>query len=479
MSKIVVLGAGVCGLAAGVLLSRDGHEVTVLERDPEPPPDSPVDAWERWSRDGVSQFRLAHYLTPRGRIVLEEALPDVLAGLEAAGGVAFDPLPLMPPPITDRAPRDGDGRFRTVTARRPVFEQVLARVADSEPGLGIRRGVSVAGLVAEASNGGGGPPHVSGIHTDAGEQLEADLIVDAMGRRSQLPRWLETVGAGPVHEEAEDSGFIYYGRFFRAGSAGMPDYRAPLLMPIGGFSMLTLPSDNDTWSVTVYTSAGDRPLKRLRDPAPWTALVQACPLHAHWLEGEPITDMVAMGGIADRYRRLVVDGKSVATGVALLGDSSTCTNPSLGRGMTLGLLHAQRLAETVHDHLDDPDEFAEAWDAVTEAELTPWYRETVAEDRARFNEMEALCHGLVASPEPGSMPWLQRALLAAVPRDADAFRAFLANRSCLSLNQEIFDDANFMERVFELAQSAGPPPPLAGPDRDQLLALLDATPATA
>jgi 2-polyprenyl-6-methoxyphenol hydroxylase-like FAD-dependent oxidoreductase len=81
MSKILVLGAGVCGLAAGIMLRRDGHDVTVLERDPDPVPSSPEEAWEHWSRDGVSQFRLAHYMTPRGRIVLEETLPDVLAGL--------------------------------------------------------------------------------------------------------------------------------------------------------------------------------------------------------------------------------------------------------------------------------------------------------------------------------------------------------------------------------------------------------------
>ena len=65
MSTIVVMGAGVCGLAAGLLLCRGGHEVTVLERDPDPVPSSPEEAWEGWSRDGVSQFRLAHYLTPR------------------------------------------------------------------------------------------------------------------------------------------------------------------------------------------------------------------------------------------------------------------------------------------------------------------------------------------------------------------------------------------------------------------------------
>ena len=36
MPRITVLGAGVCGLAAAMLLARDGHDVTVLERDPAP-----------------------------------------------------------------------------------------------------------------------------------------------------------------------------------------------------------------------------------------------------------------------------------------------------------------------------------------------------------------------------------------------------------------------------------------------------------
>ena len=152
--------------------------------------------------------------------------------------------------------------------------------------------------------------------------------------------------------------------------------------------------------MTLYTASGDQPLKRLRDRGPWTAVVRACPAHAQWLEGEPISDLIAMGGILDRYRRLVVGGKPVATGVALIGDAWACTNPSQGRGMTLGLLHAKLLADVVRAHPDDPHAFAEACDAATEAELTPWYRETVEEDRIRFAEIEALRHGLRASPAP-------------------------------------------------------------------------------
>lgn len=475
MPEIVVLGGGVSGLAAGMLLRRDGHEVTVLERDPDPVPSSPEEAWERWSRDGVTQFRLAHYLTSRGRIVLEEALPDVLASLEAAGAIPFDPLRIMPPSITDRTPRDGDDRFRTVNARRPAFEQVLGRIADTEPGLEIRRGVAVAELIVHDR---GGVPHVTGVRTDSGERLHADLVVDATGRRSQVPRWLKDAGSKPVHEEAEDSGFIYYSRFFRARNGEMPRFRAGVLTPVGTFSVLTIPSDNDTWSVTIYTASGDQPLKRLRDLGPWTAVVQACPAHAQWLEGEPISDLIAMGGILDRYRRLMVGGKPVATGVALIGDAWACTNPSQGRGMTLGLMHAKCLADVVRAHPDDPREFAEAWDAATEAELTPWYRETVEEDRIRLHEIEALRHGLEANPAPGSTAWRQAALAAAMAHDPDAFRALVSNKACLRLYQEIFEDTRLVERIQEIARN-GEPPPLPGPDRDQLLALLDGAAATA
>jgi 2-polyprenyl-6-methoxyphenol hydroxylase-like FAD-dependent oxidoreductase len=452
-----------------MLLRRDGHEVTILERDPEPVPSTPREAWEHWTRVGVTQFRQPHYLQSRGRIVLEQELPDVVAALEAAGGLRFDPLCLMPPLITDRTPRDGDERFQTVTARRPVLEQVQGHAADAEPGLEIHRGVSVREVVVHAYNG---IPHVGGVRTDAGEELGADLVVDATGRRSQLPRWLEDADTGPIQEEVEDSGFIYYTRYFRSRNGEMPQYKAPLLTSVGTFSLLTLPGDNETWSVTVFTSAGDAPLKRLRDPDPWTALVAACPRHAHWLDGEPISGVVAMGGVTDRYRRFTVHGHPVATGIAPVGDAAACTNPTNGRGMSLGLMHVQRLRDVIGAHLHDPLEFAQAWDAVTEAELVPWYRENVEEDRARIGEIEALRGGFALPVRSESSAVLRRALLAAVPRDPEAFRAFLASRCCLTPLREAFANQELVERILELATDSEPPP-VAGPSRAQVLRLLD------
>ena len=90
MTKVIVLGGGVCGLAAGLMLARDGHEVSVLERDPSPVPGTPERAWEQWERHGVVQFRQAHYMQPRGRAVLEDELPDIHGALVDAGAARLD-----------------------------------------------------------------------------------------------------------------------------------------------------------------------------------------------------------------------------------------------------------------------------------------------------------------------------------------------------------------------------------------------------
>src|SRR5262249_10973906 len=115
MSHTIVLGGGFCGLAAAMMLARDGHRVTVLERDPAPVPDDPEAAWERWQRDGVVQFRQAHYLQPRGRAILDEELPDVLEAFKAAGAYRFSSLGA-------RARQPDDERFYTYTARRTTLE---------------------------------------------------------------------------------------------------------------------------------------------------------------------------------------------------------------------------------------------------------------------------------------------------------------------------------------------------------------------
>jgi glycine/D-amino acid oxidase-like deaminating enzyme len=132
MSTIIVLGGGVVGLSTALLLTKQGHQVTVLERDTTPTPPSPDAAWSAWERRGVAQFRLPHYLHSAARELLDAHLPEVTASMVRDQCVRFDLTRLMPQTIADRAQRPGDERFVTLTGRRSTLEPAVATVADQQ-----------------------------------------------------------------------------------------------------------------------------------------------------------------------------------------------------------------------------------------------------------------------------------------------------------------------------------------------------------
>jgi 2-polyprenyl-6-methoxyphenol hydroxylase-like FAD-dependent oxidoreductase len=240
------------------------------------------------------------------------------------------------------------------------------------------------------------------------------------------------------------------------------------LVPMGSFSVLTLDGDNDTWSVTLFGPTGDAPLKAVRDPAVFGRVVAACPRQAHWLDGRPITDVLAMAGILDRYRRYVVDDEPVVTGFAALGDAWACTNPSAGRGLSVGIVQAQVLRSVVAAHLDQPATFARRYDERTEESVTPFYRDQIAADRARFAEMDAIRRGVPPPPPPPSTA----RFLGAALYDADVYRGMLEMVTCLAFPAEVLARPAVRRGIERYGDA--PVPAVPGPDRARLLELLSA-----
>jgi 2-polyprenyl-6-methoxyphenol hydroxylase-like FAD-dependent oxidoreductase len=470
MARILVLGAGLGGLTTAMLLARDGHEVTVLERDPAEPPGHAHDAWDGWQRRGVNQFRLPHFMLPSWWAQVRAELPEVETALVAAGARRLNTIGMLPE--SRRGPvRPDDERFETVTARRPVLELALSAAAESA-GVDVRRGVTVTGLATDA---GPSVPRVTGVLTDGGRVVRADLVVDCGGRRSALGAWLTAAGARRPVEEREDSGFVYYGRHFRSPDGTLPEALTNPLQNHDSVGVLTLAADNGTWSVVITTSTRDRALRALRDPATWHRAVSRYPLAAHWTDGEPISGVDVMAGIEDRHRRLVVDGDPVATGIVAVGDAWACTNPSLGRGASIGMTHARLLRDLLRESdpagdAADHDKIARRFDEVTARVAEPIYRGTVWLDRHRLAEIDADIAGVPYRPD--DQRWsAAKALFAASLADPDLARDYASIAGLLATPDQVLSRPGVLDRVMALGWNA-PQYPLDGPSRADLLAAI-------
>ncbi len=292
-------------------------------------------------------------------------------------------------------------------------------------------------------------------------------MIDAMGRRSKLGEWLAQVGAPPAYEQASDAGFAYYTRHYRSQDGSVPDWHGPISTDVGTIRVVTLPADNGTWTLALVPIAGDTPFKALKYNEVWERVARAIPHAAHWIDGEPLCDVIPMAGVLDRYRRIVVDGHPVISGLVPVGDAWACTNPTAGRGITLGLAHAVALRDAIRARPEDPVQLIELFDQITEDTLTPWYHDQVNRDNQRAANLRAEIEGRPLNG-PRDDPAAQLMLAAMV--DPDAARAFLDVVSCLALPAEVLERPGMHDKLEQ--QNATPralKPP--GPTREQLIAL--------
>jgi 2-polyprenyl-6-methoxyphenol hydroxylase-like FAD-dependent oxidoreductase len=205
VAEIVIVGAGIGGLSAALLLGRDGHRVIVCERDPAPVPDGNDAVWSDWPRPGIPQSRLGHAFLPGFRSLLAERLPDVLEDILASGAPEVDEARDMPGDEQTAA----DAELVTIMCRRPVLEAAFRRAAVREPTVDLRAGCRVTGLAADDR----AVPRVTGVTTRDGA-IPADVVVLSGGRLSLAPALFAEVGA-TLEEQSVRCGFTCYTRYFR------------------------------------------------------------------------------------------------------------------------------------------------------------------------------------------------------------------------------------------------------------------------
>ena len=151
-----------------------------------------------------------------------------------------------------------------------------------------------------------------------------------------------------------------------------------------------------------------------------------------------------------------------------VGDAWACTNPTLGRGITLGLLHAVLLRDVLRGEIG-----AAGRGAFRERTARSWsqfYRACVTGDRGGWPRWRPTARG-ASRPRPhdGARRVLRAALFAAIARDADAFRGGLEFIGCLAQARRGAGPARHGRARSWPWPDAAPPPALA---RDAVLRLV-------
>jgi 2-polyprenyl-6-methoxyphenol hydroxylase-like FAD-dependent oxidoreductase len=465
--RIAIAGGSAAGLCAALLLARDGHEVVVLDRDPLESAPDPEAAAACAFRPAAPQIVHPHALLPRGRELLRQRFPDVLDDLLVAGAIE-SPLPdQMPPSLADRTPRSGDEQLTMIMSRRSTFDWVLLRAARGQTGICLRSGARVTGLLTKPNS----PPEVYGVATTTGDIL-VDAVVDATGRRSPIERWLADCGARPTDKSAAECGLAYFSRHYRRRpAAALPGPEATrMVAAFDEFTAGIWAADNGTMLFAIAPLTSDRRFHRVADPATFTAVLRTVPPFAAWLDVlDPVGPVLAMSGLHNTMRRLVVDEEPVATGVYAVGDSVCTTNPTLGRGLTLALQNAIDLTDVLRQD-PEPVTAAVEFDRRVEKNVYPFYVDQAANDAAR---LVALRHAVFGHPppspkrpQPDLVDFAQLRAAAAV--DAVVFRALFRLLGMLDLPETVYRDAEVVSRVRNVLAAPGSRPSAPQPSRADL-----------
>ncbi len=460
--QVVVLGAGFAGLATSLLLARDGHRVTLLERDPVRA-SGPEDAFA-WGREGVPHFLQPHQFIPRGRNELMAHWADAHDSLLRAGARDVDLRRRLPGPVTP-----GDAELQHVAARRPLIEWALRQAALREPGITIRGQVGVRGVRVE-----GGA--ITGVEIDEGS-LDTELVVDALGRGSPMRRWLAERGVEAPGQVRSACGAIYYSRYFRIRRGHDLPQGPWILGPRGDLGYMAynaIPGDNDTICALLTVPTGVPELRVFRHERAFGAALARIPAIAAWTDpgfAEPVTPVLAMGGLMNSIQ--VPAGEAVV-GLFTAGDALCHTDPVLAHGLSFALIHAVEIARALRE-CDDLRDAGEAYLESVLPELRERYDFATALDEQRLRLWTG---GRVDFSRRGGdyalFSFYAAGAVAVV--DPDVFRAHVRRIGLLDRTTVLDQDRGLQERIEarfqELRANARP---ASDPSREEMLAVAEAS----
>ncbi|WP_373525778.1 FAD-dependent oxidoreductase [Nostoc sp.] len=344
--KAIVIGGSIAGLLTAQVLTKYFDRITIVERDRFP--DQPK------QRQGIPQAHHVHVLLIRGQQILEQLFPGIMAELADWGTPIInwtsDCLWLG---FNGWSPRFGSN-LSTRTCSRNLLEWTIRRRLAANERVVFVQAAQVTSLLSNPSK-----TSVTGVQVSFGNETKADipanLVVDASGRNSRTPEWLQALGYESPQETVVNSFLGYASRWYHLPEGFQPDWQTLIIWPKPPNktrSGMLYPVEGNRWIVTLAGVGRDYPptdeagfldfARSLRSPMIYEAIKDA----------QPLSSIFAYKRTENHLRHYEKLSK-LPEGLLLIGDAVCAFNPIYGQGMTTAALGALTLDECLSKQLSD------------------------------------------------------------------------------------------------------------------------------